>query len=242
MEVNKWFENGCNYQKGVVIYSKIKGHRNNLYRLFLRKESNLNLEKLKYELKKYRIKPKIKKASTISTTPKNFKAFKIAPKTENSQKNYFYRLNELHSDLHQLSIKQRNDFQTAISLHSKLTGLHFEEEGLALTFSLEIENLFDSIETIQKILDHYVKHKIVLNIEKRNFNDLSPGQLVVSRLNKRSMIVRYSKKLVFIKDKLKESLCKSEENKMQVLFQKTEEKLLNLSLQINQLNFLINKK
>ena len=255
MDINRWFENGCNYQEGVTLYGSLKGHSPNLLRLFLRKQSNANSDKLKYELGKYRKSTKTKIATpAIKEKPVKLKLnshfdklnagntfVKIDPKSANSkQQDSFYSLNELHLDLHPLAIKQRNDFQTAISLHAKLVRLHPDEEGAALKLCIQIEDLFDAIETTQKVLDHYVKHKVVLNIESRNFKDLSPAQLLQSRNNKRISVSKYKKKVAALTLQLGQNLSKSEKTKTEVALEKAENKLLHHELELQQLNELIN--
>ena len=248
MNINFWFEKGCNYQQGVMLYASLKGYSPNLLRLFLRKQSILNADKLKYELGKFR---KSSKTKTVNPTIEdNLQKLKfqtkvpnlnVDQKTANSKKGSFYRLNELHLDLHPLAIKQRNDFQTAISLHSQLTKLHPEEEGLALILCIKIEDLFDAIETAQKVLSHYVKHKTVLNIETRTFNKLSSAQLLRSRNNKSTSVCKYKKKLETLNLKLGQNLSKSEKTKTAIAIEKAENKLLQHTLELQQLNELINE-
>ena len=212
MDINIWFTNGCNYQEGVTLYASLKAHSPNLLRLFLRKESAANANKLEYELGKHReaTKPKIVtpfiKAKPTSTLIDNLKKNGIYPeivkvdtKTANSKNASFYSLNELHIDLHPLSIKQRTDYQTAISLHHKLSNCHPDEEGAALSLCIKIEDLFDAIETTQKVLDHYVKHKVVLNITPRSYKDYTGGQLADTRRNKRTSVTKYKKKVEELK-------------------------------------------
>jgi hypothetical protein len=247
MDINAWFENGCNYQKGVTLYASLKGHSLNLLRLFLRKQSISNADKLKYELGKHRKSPKTKIVTpAIKEKPQKLKIdpqvdfIKVDPKTANSKNGSFYSLNKLHIDLHPLAIKQRNDFQIAISLHSQLTRLHVDEEGAALTLCIKIEDLFDAIETAQKVLDHYVTHKIVLNIESRNFKALSPALLIQSRNNKRISLSKYKKKVETLKLQLGQNLSKAAKNKNAVALEKAENKLLHHELELQQLNELIN--
>ena len=254
MKINEWFDNGCNYQEGVTLYGSLKGHSPNLLRLFLRKQSNANSDKLKYELGKYRKSTKTKIVTpAIKQKPQKLKLnshfdnlntgndyIKVDPKTANSKKGSFFSLNELHLDLHPLAIKQRNDFQTAISLHAQLVRLHPDEEGAALKLCIQIEDLFDAIETTQKVLDHYVKHKVVLNIEARNFKDLSPAQLLQSRNNKRISVSKYKKKVATLRLQLGQNLSKSEKTKTEVALEKAENKLLHHELELQQLNELIN--
>ena len=244
MKVNEWFSNGSNYNEGVMLYASLKRHRPNLVRLFLRKETASNYEKLKYELGKFREKnvkkPRVKRAERLVPEP-SFSMPKLN-KTSTKTSFYFYRLNELHTDLHGLSIKQRNDFQKAISLKLKLNQLHPSEEGAALSLAIEIENLFDAIETTQKVLDHYVDHKVVLNIEPRNYKDLTAAQLLQSRNNKRISVSKYKKKIASIENKLGQNLSKSETTKQAIALEKAKSKALEHQLDLRKLNELINTK
>ena len=243
MDINKWFKNGCNYYEGVTLYASLKGHSPNLLRLFLRKQNNANSEKLIYELGKYR--------KTLIATPTNkgkpqklkinpqVAFVKVDPKTATSKNSSFYSLNQLHIDLHPLAIKQRNDFQTAISLHTQLVQLHPDEEGAALKLSIQIEDLFDAIETTQKVLDHYVTHKVVLNITSRSFADLSPAQLLQSRNYKRISVSKYKKKANTLQSELGQNLSKTQKTKIEVALEKAENKLLQHQVELQQLNELI---
>ena len=237
MKVNEWFLNGSNYNEGVLLYASLQGHSSNLVRLFLRKESPANLEKLSYELGKHR---EVFFSNKEANDPKK----DVQRKTESfvktsSDPGGFYRINQLPTQLHPLLIKQRNDFQTAISLHAQLTQLHPDEEGAAVTLCIQIEDLFDALATAQKILDHYVKHKVVLNIESRNFEDLSPAQLLRSRNNKSSRVSKYKKKIDVLKQTLG-NVSKAEKTKRTIALEKAASLLLQHELELQQLNELIN--
>jgi hypothetical protein len=241
-KINNWFESGCDYQSGITLYLSIEGHRSNLVRLFLRKESPRNLEKLKSELRKYREKTTDKKTDKIVNTATQSNPIINDKALDKSYKGYFYRLNQLPTQLHDLSIKQRNDFQTAIKLHLQLGNLHPMEEGAALKFCIEIENLFDSIETAQKVLDHYVQHKVILDIKPFDFSDLTPAQLLQRRNNKRASVSKYSKNVKTYKKQLQGDTSQSEKTKLEDLLEKANAKLLNLEMEIQQLNKYINGK
>lgn len=248
MKVNEWFSNGSDYNAGVLLYASLKGHSPNLVRLFLRKESPSNFEKLKYELGKFREKGTIAKPLIVKNEKKSQYNIDIKidgserkPLTNNKKTSfYFYRLNELHTDLHAISIKQRNDFQKAISLKLKLNELHPSEEGAALSLCIEIEDLFDTIETTQKVLKHYVEHKVVLNIASRNYRSLTAAQLIQSRNNKRISVSKYKKKVESFENELGQNLSKSETTKQAVALEKAKSKLLEHELDLQQLNELIN--
>lgn len=238
MDINTWFDNGCNYHEGVTLYASIKAHNVNLLRLFLKKQSPANADKLKYELSKFRKTPKTKIMPLVVS--KNLPKKIVPAISEVKIKNGFYRLNELHIDLHPLAQKQRADFQKAISKHLQLTSLHPEEEGIALKLSLEIEDLFDAIEVTQKVLDHYVNHKVVLNIQSRNYDDYTGGQLADARRNKRTSVTKFKKKVGLLKEKLGQNLSKTETTKTKIALEKAENKLFSHEMELQQLNDLIN--
>jgi hypothetical protein len=242
MSIKEWYDRGCNYQEGVALYSQLKGHSVNLLRLFYRKESKLNLDKLKYELSKFSDStisdiPTAAPSSVIKSSPTNTSVDKKKPDT-----NHFYRLNQLHPDLHELSIKQRNDFQLAVAAHSKLVLLHPDEESAALQLSLYIESLFDSIEAIQKVLDYYVKNKIVIDITPRTYADFTPEQRVIAQRNKRISVNKYQKKVAAFKNKLNTDLSLSDKTKTEVSLERAESKLLKHEMELQELNELINRK
>jgi|GEM_PF-5960580 len=257
MDVNEWFENGCDYQQGVELYRSLKGHSVNLVRLFSRKESKGNADKLSYELSKFRklSKPlflasenkeksqKVKSVYTSATkSPVASPGPSPDPSPDQSKSSAFYRLNELHPDLHPISIKQRNDYQLAISAHSRLTRLHADEESAALDLCLEIEELFDGIETAQKVLDYYVTHKVVLDIKPRTYADLTPEQRVQARNNKRISVTKYGKKVESLKRHSKSKLSKSNKTKLEVSIERAEAKLLQHEMELQELNEIINGK
>ncbi|SOS48436.1 hypothetical protein [Tenacibaculum dicentrarchi] len=238
MQIEKWFKNGCDYSEGVLLYISKKGHNTNLARLFSRKESVYNLEKLKHELGKFT--DNETEIISISEKKKPLIINKTPPKKHKTIRG-FYRLNELAIELHPLSIKQRNDFQKAISLKLKLNSLHASEEGIALTLCLEIENLFDAIDTAQRVLDHYVNHKVILNIEPRNYTNLNAAQLLQARNNKRVAVSRYQTKVANLTIDVSKKQAISVATKKEISLGKAKSKLLEHQLDLQVLNELINQ-
>ena len=248
MKVNEWFSNGSDYNTGVLLYASLKGHSPNLVRLFLRKESSSNFEKLKYELGKFRETKKplfvkvVNKEKLKNLKKENLQVdnYKIGANHKKQPSLYFYRLNELHIDLHPMAMQQRDNFQKAISLKLQLNQKHKDEEGVSLALCIEIEDLFDAIETAQKVLKHYVDHKVMLNIDPGNYNSLTAAQLIQSRNNKRISVSKYKKKVESFENKSGQNLSKSEITKQEVALEKAKSKLLEYELDLQQLNELIN--
>lgn len=244
MDINEWFEKGCDYQAGVLIYGQLKSHRSNLLRLFMRKQNAINQDKLKYELGKHRTESPKNKPTPPPSGANSDPVTKVetpaaAPVQSESSKKRFYRLNELHTDLHQMAIEQRNNFQLAVAAHHQLVKLHADEEGESLKIQLYIEELFDAIDTAQKVLDHYVKHKVVLKTEARTYEDLNAPQLIQARKNKRASVSKYRKKVQQLEEAKPEN--KSAKNKQAVELQKANEKLLKHEMDLRKLDELIAK-
>lgn len=235
MDINLWFKNGCDYKKGVAIYANLNRHKPNLLKLFLKKKSPSNLSKLKYELSKHQ-QVVFTKPAVLTPSPS------LVTQEKTKTPSCFYRLNQLHLDIHPLAIKQRNDYQLAISLHCKMVSLHTDEEGEALNLALQIEDLFDAIETTQKVLDYYIKHKVVLNLAPRTYKDYTGGQLADARRNKRTSVTKYKNKVNAVALMLKKSRDKTEKTKHKIALQKAEKKLIEHQLDLQKLTDLINDR
>lgn len=249
MTINEWFENGCGYNDGVLLYREQKNHSANLVRLFLKKKSKNNQSKLEYELGKYREpqKNKVKNNVNLENTSKSklsvFTVLENEPiKITKEHVHYFYRLNQLPIELHALAIQQRNDFQKAISIKLQLNQLHTLEEGKALTLCIAIEDLFDSIEMAQNVLKHYVKHKVVIDITPRDFSNMTGDQRIIRLRNKRSSIAKLQKRIDGYKKELALELPLARKTKLKVQLQKSSENLLKQELEVQQLLEYINHK
>ncbi|WP_028890869.1 hypothetical protein [Tenacibaculum sp. 47A_GOM-205m] len=243
MKVNEWFTNVQDYQQGIILYSTLPGAKPNLVRLFFKKQSKANEEKLAYELSKYKeegaIEDKVDKESVIpEIVPESNNVVTV---THQSKTQFFYRLNELHTSLHGKAREQRDLFQKAISLKLQLNELHELEEAKALSLCIEIENTFDKIDSIQKILKHYVDHKVVLDITEQNYSDLTPAQLLLRIKSKREARSKQKARVKKLMVELGQNLSKSQRTKKEVALEKAEAKILVLDQNVNELNNLINK-
>lgn len=226
------------YQNAITLYQSLKGAKPNLIRLFLKKQSKANEEKLQYELSKLAPKGTILEAVKPE---KLTKPIVLTPQKETSKApNQFYKLNQLHTSLHEKARCQRDLYQKATSLKLQLNEVHDLEENKALNLALEIENCFDEINAIQNILSHYVTHKVVLNLEKPSFKDLTPAQLLQRRTNKRANKTKVETAIVIFKENLNQTLSIAQKTKTENLLQKKEEKLLQLDIDIVDLTNLIN--
>lgn len=236
--VQQWFDNGKNYQEGILIYSQLKGAKPNLVRLFFRKENTANKNKLAYELEKH--KPTTTQPNIVIPVKETVAV--VPDVIPQKSKVFFYKIRELHTSLHDTAIHQTSIYKKAMSLKMQLNELHKDEEGKALKFCLEIENIFDEIDAIQKVLKHYVDHKVVLDISKPCFTDLSPAQLLQRRNNKRANKTKVEKRITDLSELLTTSLSIAVKTKTEIALEKKQAKLLQLETDIVELMKLINTK
>ena len=237
MNIKEWFTNGCNYNDGVAIYATLPNAKPNLLQLFKRKNTNAFLEKLKYELSKHKDdastftplqvvkETPVKSAITLHTPPPKYKAVLIA---------------DFPTALHPVYIQQKNDFNTACSLKIQLNNLPAEDEENALALCLEIDKLFNAVELAWKQLDHYTDTKTVLEVQKNDFANLTPAQLLQRRNNKRSVLTKAKNQLLKYQKELPTTIATK--TKLSIKKEKQCSKIAQLELDILELDKLINKK
>lgn len=252
MKVNDWFLNGCNYNEGVQIYAGLKNSSHNLLRLFRQKETAYNTAKLFNELSKY------KDVSIKETFIKEIASQPNQELTEDRKLNIFIDGSEkvkqpvtLHSykpllinmlpvELHPVFIEQKSNFATVCSLKLQMNNLAPESEEKALILCLEIEELFDKIESAWKILDHYIETKEVLKIANTSFSELTPAQLLQRRNYKRAALSKEKTKLKHLEATLLEATTIALKTKLNVQIARTKEKKINLQVDIQKLTELVN--
>lgn len=241
MNADKWFESGCDYQEGVLLYASLQGCKPNLLRLFMKKHNAYNQDKLKSELSKYR-QNKPKTAFKESTLPSRRININIdtSPKLTPENKAGFYKLNEIHTDLHHVLIKQRNDFQLAISSHEQLIKLHADQEAEALELCIKIEDLFDSIEQAQKILDHYVEHGNIMKNKTKDYSGYSGARLYQAKKNTMASISKYKKRVEATKTALDKTTLKAEKNKLEKKLSRESNKLLEHEVELSKITEIMN--
>ena len=236
MIINDWFTNGCNYQEGVAIYSALKTSKINLIRLFQKKNDDSYLEKLKYELSKFK--------ETEVVLNNTFKIVSApAPIITPIIEAPLYKqklIRDYPVALHPVYIQQKNDYATACSLKIQLNAISDDEENNdeALKICIEIERLFDAIELAWKQLDHYTETKTILEINTNDFSKLSAAQQLQRRNNYRSNLTKAKKQLHVLQSKQPISI--SDKTKLEVRTEKQLKKIIQLEENIQSLNNLIN--
>lgn len=250
MQIQEWLDSGADYDTGLILYSKQPKHNKNLLRLFMRKNSHINLEKLKYELKKLSVNSLkkggiaieiIKGANKHVNKSDELPIVNVSGNTDNKQYRLL-RINQLPVELHPLYIKQKNDFATACSLKIQLNDLPAEDETEALEFCLEIERLFDSIEKAWKVFDHYTEFKVVPEMEDKTYDDLSPVLLLKAEKSKREAISKARARIKAWTTELDNTTDKTKRQKLHRQLQKKNEDLMSHELALEKIKELINKK
>lgn len=253
MTINEWFSSGCNYKDGVALYGALPNHNKNYFRNFSKKESVVNVMKLKYELQKH-LQPTTQatKPTKQATVQKTVSV--TIPEPQKSQESKYYRkvlLKQLPVKLHPLYIKQKNDYVTYCSLKLQLNELSnirdsfgnlvLDANGVpkvkpqtefdiqkANAICLQIESLFDSIDKAWEIIDHYLDTKEVITIKSNDFSSLSPGKLRDKINSVRGSRTRQKKRLAMLEEKYNNAIALKFKTKYERNIAKCKEKLMQL--------------
>lgn len=243
------------YKQALVIYSGTKHPNQNLLRLFSQKKSLGNINKLKYELKKRQEEDFVSdlrgeetkptslgkgaaNAQVITSKPPNFESSQ-----DSAAKQFrFLQINDLPIELHPLFIQQKGEFANACSLKMQMNALLPEQQTKALEFCLEIERLFDSIEKIWKVFDHYTDHGEVLQLQVNKYQSSSPAQLIKAEANKRASITKTKKRVAQYETALPTLTTLQQQTKCKRALVKSSKGLLQHELDLEQIKQLMAKK
>lgn len=211
MSIEEWFATGCDYERGVILFSKVSTNAA-LLRLFRSRKSRLNKRKLQIELRKIQI----HKLPSKSTSKNSIKVDASPEKRVITSKPISSYPVELH-DVYKLRIQT---FLKAATLKLQLNEVDEEDTETALSIQEQIWALFKKNEKCWKILDHYDETGQILPTQSKNdFSKLSAQ----ARVNKRQRLyVSVSKRRKTI-EKMKEEL-KTETN--EALKERLQKKIL----------------
>lgn len=240
MTVQEWFENGCDYDQGVLIFTRI-GKNRNLVRVFSRKETNWNREKLKYELNKFRTNlgqipaRKLKKNTPPASTDKNIQSAELI--TIKSKPMVAYPVS-----LHPVYQRRIAAFYKAASLKVQLNDLAEESEEEALQLQFEIWGLIKVNNKCWKILSHYDDTGRIMPTESTaDFKELSPQELVNQRQKLYVNKSKRSKTILSKEAELSSEINPAKRLKLKEFIMKKKEELQAIENDIEQLTTLINE-
>lgn len=234
--IQKWFENGCEYTSGVLIYKELPKHNTTLLKNFQKKNNSFNSEKLKYELNKFLEKysqnlfiAEIKKEGTtvINAVPE---------KVSESGKKEAVLFHQLPEILRPVLLEANQLFKDNCLLKVRLNELPQHAEKAALEIQIKISANFRKNELCWQKIDLFLEKRIITDSPKSEFEGLTPeGRLrsqqllyaSISKLNTRLKNNREQLKTaehVATRSKIERQISKQEENLL-----KQNEKLITLS-------------
>ncbi len=238
MDIDLWLkQESPDYKTGLDLYSKLPKHNKYFLQAMQKKHSPQNLVKLRYELKK------LKKTSPI-ISPKNTDVNKSISIEYTPEKRQYKKvmISQLPVSLHPLFIEQKANFARACSLKIQLNSLENHEiEQKALSIILEIDALFEKIDSAWSIIDHYLEHREVLHIKIQDFSALSPVELLNKQGSLRSSITRQKKRYVALVQKRETTLLKSEKIPLDRKIAKSKQKLVQLESETQKIKEIIKK-
>lgn len=226
--IQNWFNDGCNYASGIVIYGNLPKHNPTLLKTFQRKENSFNAEKLKYELNKFAEKysqnvfvAEIQKAfSTSVVIPVPEKVSKIEQKTA-------VLFHQLPEALRPVLLEANQLFKENCLLKVNLNELPAHAEKEALKLQLKIHDNFRKNGLCWQKIDLFLEKRIIAPTPKHEFEGLTPAGLLrqqqllyasISKLNSRLKSNREQlpkATVLAIKSKIERQISKQEENLVQ---------------------------
>ena len=175
--IDQWFNDNCPYFKGVELYETIPGRNANILRFLKLKESVPNLEKLKYELGKFRpiAIPEKKELQENSVITKTIKIEASAIAVEKKQQLMFHNL---PPELRPVLLKANELFRKNCYLKVTLNDLPINAEAEALKIQIEISENFQANELCWKKIDYWLEHRQLPKEITLGFDQYTPAQLV----------------------------------------------------------------
>lgn len=233
--IQKWFDDGCDYASGVVIYKNLPKHNPTLLKTFQRKQNSFNLEKLKNELKKFGDRNiQISFVTEIKKAVSN--AVPVGKSVIESEKKQAVLFHELPEALRPVLLEANQLFKENCLLKVNLNELPEHAEKAALEIQLKINGNIKQNAICWKKIDFFLEHRVIAETPKSEFEGLTPAGLLraqqllyasISKLNtrlKNNKEVLKTVEYVHIKSKIERQIFKQEENLL-----KQNEKLIIIS-------------
>lgn len=228
MEIlQKWFNDGCDYASGVVIYSQLPKHNPTLLKSLQRKENSFNKEKLKYELKKYV--EHFRQNSFVEEIQKEVAQLPAAPakKVTESEKKQAVLFHQLPESMRPILLEANQLFKENCLLKVNLNELPAHAEAAAIVIQIKIYNNFKKNQLCWQKIDLFLEKRIIPEPAKHGFENLTPAGLLrqqqllyasISKLNTRLKNNREALEkatVLAVKSKIERQISKQEENLLQ---------------------------
>lgn len=190
-----------------------------------------NEAKLRAELKKFSSLEPISKESNPAQSEPTRVDFPLEEKEKTD------KITDFPLELHWVYRQKKELFLQACSLKIILNSLADNDTENALEIQQQIFNLFEKMDSLDSILDHWKTHKRILKLKTdTDFSLLSPMELLQKRNTLRSNLTSRKKTLLKLQATNDNSL------KMKDKIIKKQEEIKEIELQIEKLNNLIKEK
>ena len=228
MEIlQKWFNDGCDYALGVVIYSQLPKHNPTLLKNLQRKQNSFNAEKLKYELKKYL--EHFRQNAFVQDIQKEVAQLPAAPvkKVTESEKKQAVLFHQLPESMRPILLEANQLFKENCLLKVNLNELPAHAEKEAIAIQIKIHNNFKKNQLCWQKIDLFLEKRIIPEPAKHGFENLTPAGLLrqqqllyasISKLNTRLKNNREALEkatVLAVKSKIERQIAKQEENLLQ---------------------------
>lgn len=237
MTIKSWFESGCDYASGVDLYSQQQKCNLNLLKVFKKKESIQNLEKLKYELKKI-----LQNEAVIIEKPKEINKPEKEQESQDPKKSIFFH--ELPEELRPVLLEAHDYFKKNCLLKTKLNELPEASENKALQLQLEIDHNWKKNKICWTKIDHYLTYKkLPKTIKVKNpFSDFTPAALVRRQQQLYSNRSRTEKRLKENRQLIKNVEDRREYERLNKLIIKQENTLIKVNQDLTIITAMIDGK
>jgi hypothetical protein len=225
--IQKWFNDGCDYASGIVIYGNLPKHNPTLLRNFQKKQNSFNVEKVKYELKKFIetynqnvFVSEIQKSVASAIIP-------VPEKVSETQKKEAVLFHQLPEALRPVLLEANQLFKENCLLKVNLNELPAHAEKEALQLQLKIHDNLRKNELCWQKIDLFLEKRIIPEAPKHEFEGLTPAgllrqqQLLYASISKLSARLKQNREqlekvtVLAMKSKIERQISKQEANLLQ---------------------------
>lgn len=244
-----WFNNSKDYHTGVALYAALPSKKHHVLKRLNKGKNNQNMATLVSELRKFKNTPVIKPKAKVDipVTPKPTTQTTINIEAQRKQQGNIsvqrefnnLRIGDLPAELRPNFLKAQQVFYNMIELKFALNDLPAEATDSALKIILQIEALDEERDIIWRELNHWKKHKTLLEVPVTDFSNLTPLQLDQKRRNLRSSITKIKKRVDGWYNDLSEETDKHQQKLIENQINKSEKLLFKHDMNINKINKLL---
>ncbi|WP_289659500.1 hypothetical protein [Flavobacterium panacagri] len=240
--VKNWFSNGCDYASGVIIYSNLPKHNSLLLKQFQKKNNTFNLEKLKYELKKFEAKYSENEIVTILKAEITQIVNSVPAQIDEQVKKNAVLFHQLPESLRPVLLEANNLFKENCMLKVTLNELPEHAEKQSISIQLKIYENIKKNALCWSRIDFYIEKRIITESPKSEFEQLTGARLSKRQQYLFSSISKLKSRLKINKELLKSAESVSQRSKIERAIVKQEENLLNQNEKLLEISKLIDGK